>query len=105
MDGDAARALAMVCAQPADPRHDGGDALRPLRRWHVRTEPNQRVTPGIALAVPRPPPADGDLELDHRLEPVDVRTFEEAGLDQAHGPGRIARRLGLVRPFARLTPS
>ena len=46
---------------------------------------------GIALAVPGPPPADGDLELDHRLEPVDVRAFEQAGLDQSHGPGRIAR--------------
>ena len=46
---------------------------------------------GVALAVPRPAPADRDLELDHRLEPVDVGAFEQAGLDQSHGPGRIAR--------------
>ena len=53
-------------------------------------EVDQRVASRIALAVPGPAPPDGDLELDHRLEPVDVRTFEQAGLDQAHGPGRIA---------------
>ncbi len=50
---------------------------------------------GIALAVERPTPADGELELDHRLQPVDVGPFEEAGLDQSHGPGRIASGHGL----------
>ncbi len=44
----------------------------------------------IALAVERPSAADGELQLDHRLEPVDVGSLEEAGLDQTHGPGRIA---------------
>ena len=44
----------------------------------------------VALAVERSPPADGELQLDHRLQPVDVGTFEEAGLDQSHGPRRIA---------------
>ena len=53
-------------------------------------EPDERVALGIALAVPGPPPADGDLELDHRLQPVDVGSFEQAGLDQSHGPDRIA---------------
>ena len=33
-----------------------------------------------------------ELELDHRLEPVDVRALEQADLDQSHGPGRIATR-------------
>ena len=55
-------------------------------------EVDERVAPGIALAVPGPPPPDGDLDLDHRLEPVDVGAFEQAGLDQSHGPGRIASR-------------
>ena len=60
------------------------------RGGHVGAEVDERVAARVALAVPGPPPADGDLELDHRLEPVDVRTFEQADLDQAHGPGRIA---------------
>ena len=47
---------------------------------------------GIALAVPGPPPPDGDLQLDHRLQPVDVGSLEQADLDQSHGPGRIATR-------------
>ena len=69
---------------------------RPARRRPSRTS---AWRPGIALAVPGPPPADGDLELDHRLEPVDVRALEQADLDESHGPGRIAsahgRRLGV----------
>jgi len=56
-----------------------------------RAKVDECVPPGIALAVPGPTPPDGDLELDHRLQPVDVGAFEEAGLDQSHGPGRIAR--------------
>ena len=66
-------------------------AIRPVAGGHVGAEVDQRVAPRIALPVPGPPPADGELELDHRLEPVDIRTFEQAGLDQTHGPGRIAR--------------
>ena len=62
------------------------------RAGHGRPEVDQRVAPGIALPVPGPAPPDGDLELDHRLQPVDVGAFEEAGLDQSHGPGRIASR-------------
>src|SRR6478752_7223855 len=93
----------MIGPQPADPGDDGRDPVGSLAGGHVRTEVDERVTARIALAVPGPPPADGDLELDHRLEPVDVGTFEQASLDQAHGPGRIASRLGRVRVFARLT--
>jgi len=62
---------------------------------HARAQVDQGMAARIALAVPRPAPADGDLQLDHRLEPVDVGTFEQAGLDQAHGPGRIASARGL----------
>ena len=58
-------------------------------------EMDQRMSTGVALAVPRPATADGDLDLDHRLEPIDVGTFEQTGLDQAHGPGRIASARGL----------
>ncbi len=89
-------------ARPPRPRHGrragGGSrptvAATPSGQSRVGTaapEMDERVATGIALPVPGPPPADGDLELDHRLEPVDVRAFEEAGLDQTHGPGRIAR--------------
>ena len=45
-----------------------------------------RLTP----AVPRATPADRDLDLHHRLEPVQVWSFEQADLDQAHSPARIA---------------
>ena len=37
----------------------------------------------------RAPPADPDLDLHRRLEPVEIRTIEEADLDEAHGPARI----------------
>ena len=86
----AAAALAVVGPQPADPGDDRGDRVRPVARRDRGAEPDEGVAPGIALAVPGPPPADGDLDLDHRLEPVDVRALEQAGLDQSHGPGRIA---------------
>jgi hypothetical protein len=46
------------------------------------------------VAVPRPPPPDGHLELHGRLEPVHVRSIEEADLDQSHGGGRIATAPG-----------
>ena len=91
MDGHPAAALAVVGAQPADPGDDRRDRIGPVAGRDRRAEVDQRVAAGVALAVPGPPPADGDLELDHRLEPVDVGPFEQAGLDQSHGPGRIAR--------------
>ena len=91
MDGEPAAALAVVGPQAPDPGDDRRDRIGPVAGRDVGAEADERVAPGIALAVPGPPPADGDLELDHRLEPVDIRTLEQAGLDQAHGPGRIAR--------------
>ena len=100
MDRQPAPALAVVGAQAADPGDDGGHAVGPVARGHGRPEVDEGVPPRIALPVPGPPPADGDLELDHRLEPVDVGTFEQAGLDQAHGPGRIASRRTTVLALA-----
>ena len=86
MDRQAGPALAMIHAQPADPGDDRGDGVRPVAGGHGRAEPDQGVAAGIALAVPGPPPTDRDLHLDHRLEPVDVRSLEQADLDQSHGP-------------------
>jgi len=45
---------------------------------------------GIAAAVPGSAAADRDLDLDHRLQPVDVGAFEQANLDESHGAARIA---------------
>ena len=96
VDTQPAGPLAVVLAQPPQPRRQRGDAVGPGRRRDRRAEPDERVARGVALPVPGPSPADGDLELDHRLQPVDVGAFEEAGLDQSHGPGRIATRLGAM---------
>ena len=82
-----------------------GDRVGPVAGRHPRAEPDERMSPGVPLAVPRPTAADGDLELDHRLEPVDVRAFEQAGLDQSHGPGRIASRLAAVDSRAMDAPT
>src|SRR5512143_2885742 len=94
-------------AQAPDPRDDGRDAVRPVSRWHGGTQLHQGVPPGVALAVERAPTPDGELELDHRLEPVDVGPFEESGLDQSHGPGRIASGPGagmVLRPARVVLP-
>ena len=92
MDRQAGTALAVIHAEPADPGHDRGDRIGPVAGRHDGAEPDQGVTAGIALAVPGPASADRQLHLDHRLQPVDVRSLEQADLDQSHGPGRIATR-------------
>src|SRR5829696_9024395 len=91
MDGETAAGLAMVDPQAADPRGCRGDGIGPLTGRNVRSQLDERVPARVALPVPRPAPPDGELELDHRLEPIDVGTVKQASLDQAHGPGRIAR--------------
>ena len=94
VDRQSAAPLAVLEPQPPDPGDDAGDVVRPLARRDVGPEADQRVSPRVALAVPGPAPADGHLDLDHRLQPVDVRALEQTDLDQSHGPGRIASRHG-----------
>ena len=91
MDGAGRRGPRRARAAAAGPRRRAR-RRRPASRARgtARAEVDERVAARVALAVPGPAPADGDLELDHRLEPVDVGAFEQADLDQAHGPGRIA---------------
>jgi glutamate carboxypeptidase len=100
MNEDAGTALVVVHAQPPDPIDDALDLPRPILPGDRRAEANDRVTTRLTLAVPGSPPADRDLDLDHRRQPVDVRSLEESDLDQAHGPPRIprasARRLAIV---------
>src|SRR5439155_15528904 len=85
MDGHAADALVVFASEAPGPRHDPRNVVRPVAGRDPRRQPNERVGPGRPLAVPRPPPADGDLDLDRRPEPAEVRPLEPADLDQAHG--------------------
>jgi hypothetical protein len=99
MDGHPTTTFVVIDPEPADPGHDRGDLVGPIAGRHRGTEVHERVAPRVALAVPRPPASDGELDLDDRLEPIDVGPFEQTDLDQSHGPGRIAtgapRRLPL----------
>jgi glutamate carboxypeptidase len=82
-------AVRMRPPQPAHPVGKESDPDRLLAPRHGRPEPDERMPLGLSLAEPCPPPADGDLELDGRLEPVQIRSVQQANLDQAHGPARI----------------
>src|SRR6185503_17406534 len=90
-------ALAVVGAQPPDPRDGRSDRIRPGSRRDGGTKSHERVAARLALPVERTSPSEGELDLDHRLEPVDVGSFEQADFDQAHGPGRIASGLDCPR--------
>ena len=90
MDRQAAPPLAVIDPQAADPGDDRRDGVRSLLHRNVRAEVHEGMATRVTLAIPGPPAPDGDLDLDHRLEPVDVRSLEEADLDQSHGQGRIA---------------
>src|SRR5436305_8425806 len=92
VDGDAAASLAVIDAQPPDPADELRDGQRPVARRYGGAEVDQRVAARAPLAVPRPAPPDGELDLDHRLEPVHVRALEEPDLDQSHGSRRITLR-------------
>ena len=92
MDRQPGPAFAVVDPQPPDPGGDRGDRVRPLAGGDAGAQPDQGMTPGISLAVPRPAPPDRDFHLDHGLQPVDVRALEQADLDQSHGSRRIATR-------------
>ena len=96
MDRQPGPALAVVHPQPPDPGGDRGDRVGPLAGGDAGAQPDEGVAPGIALAVPGPAPTDGDLDLDHRLQPVDVRALEQADLDQSHGPAQDSNPAGRV---------
>ena len=76
MDGDPTASLAMLRAESAGPVHDGFDLAGPCPTGNGDGEADEGVPSGCPLAVPRPPPADRNLDLDHRLEPVDIRSLE-----------------------------
>ena len=52
-------------------------------------ESDDCVPVGRALAEPRPPSADRDLDLHGGFEPVDVGTVQEPHFDEAHGAASI----------------
>ena len=79
----------MVDSKAADPADDPGDLGGQVAGRDGRAEPDERMARRVALAVERPSLADGELQLDHRLQPVDVGSLQETGLDQSHGPRRI----------------
>jgi glutamate carboxypeptidase len=92
MDGEAAPALVMVDAQSADPADDRRDRIGPGSRRHDCSQLDERMAARVPLAIPGAPAPDGQLELDHRFEPVDVGSLEQADLDQSHGQARIPMR-------------
>ena len=79
------RVLAVVGAQPPGPGHDVRDWVRPLAQRHGPGEVNRRPFGGCPGPSPGARPADGDLDLDHRQQPVDVGALEQADLDESHG--------------------
>src|SRR5439155_17956842 len=90
MDRHAATTLVVIDAQAADPGDEGIDRQRPRPGRDRGAQMHEGMTRRTALAVPGPTPPDGDLQLDDRLEPVDVRALEQPDLDESHGPARIA---------------
>ena len=93
MDRETRPPVAVLDSKAPDPGGDRRDLVWPLARRHRPAELDEEVPTRLALAVPRPSAPDGELDLDHRLEPVDGGSLEQADLDDAHGPGRIARRV------------
>src|SRR4029079_5006827 len=70
MDRHAALALTGGDAQASDPGDERLDGEWPRAGGHVRAESDERVAARAALAVPRPSPAERDLDLDPRLRPA-----------------------------------
>ena len=107
MDPDPADALGPLAPEATGPAGNATTASGQPRGRRRAPRWTSAWRARLALAVPGPAAADGDLELDHRLEPVDVGTFEESDLDQSHGPARIAsewRHAGPIHaPELRLT--
>jgi hypothetical protein len=90
MDGQAAGRLAVVRTQPAEPGRDRRHGVGPAAGGDRGAELDEGMARRLPLAVERATPPDRELDLDHRLQPVDVGALEESNLDQSHGPGRIA---------------
>jgi len=101
MDANAADALVLLPAEAPRPAGDRRHAFRPLPLGNARSEANKRVLSRLALAEPGPSPPDRDLDLDHRLQPVDVGALQESDLDKSHDPGRIAGAATAARPRRR----
>ena len=89
MNPDPADAFAVCRAKAARPPCERLDRFRPLTLREAGTEVNEGVAGGYPLAEPCPAPTDGHLDLDHRLQPVDIGSLQEACLDQSHSPRRI----------------
>ncbi len=94
MDPDGPRLLPVVRAQPARPGNDIGDSVRPLAGGDVAGEVHQGAVRRRAGTVPGVRPADDDLDLDDRQQPVDVGPFEQPDLEQSHGPDTLRERTG-----------
>src|SRR5439155_26606434 len=82
----------VIDPQSADPANELLDRERPIADRYMRSEVDEGVAGGTALSVPGPSPADRELDLDRRLEPVDIRALEQADLDESHGSARITLR-------------
>ncbi len=95
MHREAGTSFTMLRPEAAQPGDDPRHRVRPVACGHVRAQVHERVPRRIALPVPGAPAPEGDFDLDHRLQPVDVGSFKQSCLDQSHGPGRIASRCGL----------
>ena len=89
MHDDPGPTLFVVDAQASDPVDEGVDLGRPVPSRNVDAEVDEGVAARRSLAVPRPPTPDRDLDLDHRLEPIDIGSLEESDLDLSHGSARI----------------
>ena len=87
------RVLAVVGAQAAGPGDEIRHGVRPLadRDRRGRGGPAEPSC-GRPGSVPGARPADGDLDLDHRQQPVDVGALEQPDLDESHGPDNSTRR-------------
>lgn len=86
MHPDAADTFTVCDPKAASPPGQGQDGFGPVTLGYGCAKMDQRVAGRQPLAEPGPPASDGDLDLDHGLEPVDIRSFEEADLDELHGP-------------------
>ena len=78
--------LAMVRAQAPGPGDEVRDGVRPLAQRDRAGEVHQRAVAGRPGAVPGPRAPDGDLDLGHRLQPVDVGPLVQPDLQESHGP-------------------